>query len=215
MALKRVEKVLNDAVTRYPQLKGNYDDVHQAFELLKNSFRSGNKLLICGNGGSAADADHIVSELMKSFTLKRSLDQDVRKKLESISDIYGSHLANNLEPAIPAISLSAHVALNTAFSNDVDSELIYAQQVNGYGSVGDVLLCISTSGNSKNVIYAAVVAKSIGVKTIGLTGKLGGNLLKFCDSHIGVEGDNVAEIQELHLPVYHTLCKMLELEFFG
>ena len=165
--------------------------------------------------GSAADADHIVGELMKSFAIKRRLPQELKENLKAISESYGSQLAEKLEPALSAISLGAHVALNSAFSNDVDPELIYAQQVNGYGQEGDVLLCISTSGNSSNVVYAAVAAKAIGVHTIALTGKSGGKLKEFCDIHIGVSGDSVAEIQELHLPVYHTLCMMLELAFFN
>lgn len=215
MALRKVKEVLDDILSRYPFLKQNHKDIEKAFEVLCTCYRSSNKLLICGNGGSAADADHIVGELMKSFAIKRKLPQQIKDKFIAVSNVYGKRIAENLEPALPAISLGAHVALNSAFSNDVDPELIYAQQVNGFGQKGDVLLCISTSGNSSNVVYAAVAGKALGLHVIALTGESGGLLQEYCDVHIGVKGGSVAEIQELHLPVYHTLCKMLEVYFFN
>jgi D-sedoheptulose 7-phosphate isomerase len=215
MVLKTVEEVLDNVVFRYPVLRQNKKNIELAFKLLSNSYQNSNKLLICGNGGSAADADHIVGELMKSFAIKRKLPQKIKDKFIAVSDVYGKRIAENLEPALPAISLGAHVALNSAFSNDVDPELIYAQQVNGFGQKGDVLLCISTSGNSSNVVYAAVTGKALGLHVIALTGESGGLLQEYCDVHIGVKGGSVAEIQELHLPVYHTLCKMLEIYFFN
>lgn len=215
MAIENVEELVSQVIQRYPQLGKNKRDIQETFEVMRDSYENGNKLLICGNGGSAADADHIVGELMKSFAIKRALPQEVKDKLIASSDVYGRRLAEKLEPGLSAISLGAHIALNSAFSNDVDPELIYAQQVNGYGRKGDVLLCISTSGNSSNVVYAAVAGKSLGLHVIALTGESGGKIKEYCDIHIGVKGESVAEIQELHLPVYHTLCKMLEVEFFN
>jgi len=171
-------------------------------------------LLVCGSGGSAADSDHIVGELMKSFACQRKLPEHIMRNLLTSSNVYGAYLSEKLQPALRAISLTSHTALNTAFSNDVDPKLTFAQQVLGYGDKNDVLLGISTSGNSDYVINALVTAKALDLKTIGLTGRTGGKMRDYCDVAIRVEGSNTAEIQELHLPVYHALCMMLEHEFF-
>jgi D-sedoheptulose 7-phosphate isomerase len=173
---------------------------------MEASFASGGKLLVCGNGGSAADADHIVGELMKGFYKKRSLPAEEASKL--------GEYARYLQGALPAIALTQHAALSTAFLNDVNPEMGFAQQVYGYGRDGDVLLGISTSGNSKNVCNAVRVAMNLGIKTIGLTGRKGGRLSEISDVCIGVPADITADIQELHLPIYHTLCAMLEELFF-
>lgn len=199
---------------RYPQLSRVMPQISQAFDLLSNCFESAHKLLLCGNGGSASDCEHIVGELMKSFVQRRSVSIQEKEALITISSDRGAHLAKHLQPALRAISLTSHTALNTAFANDVDPASIFAQQVFGYGDPQDVLLCISTSGNSENVINAAITAKSLKLKTIGLLGKTGGELQRYCDVSIVVPGHSTAEIQELHLPVYHTLCIMLEKQFF-
>ncbi len=207
--------ILENTLERYPQLSSSLTDIKKAFELLCECFDNKNKLLVCGSGGSAADSDHIVGELMKSFACQRKLPEHIKRNLliTATNDI-GSHLAEKLQPALRAISLTSHTALNTAFSNDVDPKLTFAQQVLGYGDKNDVLLGISTSGNSDYVINALVTAKALDLKTIGLTGRTGGKMREFCDINIRVEGSNTAEIQELHLPVYHALCLMLELHFF-
>lgn len=201
-------------LTRYPQLQSVSVDMMAAFELMKNSFLDGGKLLIAGNGGSAADAEHIVGELMKAFTLPRKLDQQSQKALIDVDGSMGKILAENLQGALPAIALDGHMSLTTAYMNDVEPLLCFAQQVNGYGRAEDVLLAISTSGNSKNVLYAAVTAKAKGMKVIGLTGEKGSKLSQLADVCIRVPQTETYMVQELHLPIYHCLCLMLEEEFF-
>ena len=166
-------------------------------------------------GGSAADAEHIVGELMKKFKISRPVPETLAEKLEIIDPVIGKQLANDLEQGLMAIPLVAHEALTTAYLNDVGSLSVYAQQLYGYGRPGDVFLGISTSGNSQNILYATVLAKAIGMKTIGLTGRAGGNMSKLADITIRVPADETYMIQELHLPVYHCLCLMLEEYFFG
>lgn len=200
---------------RYPDIESCIPAVGTAFDTLTESFRSGGKLLICGNGGSAADSDHIVGELMKSFELKRPIDADLRHRLMQINPERGTYLAEHLQSALPAISLSSHAALSTAISNDVAGDMVYAQQVLGYGTAGDVLIGISTSGNSANVLNALQVARALDLRTIGLTGISGGKMVNLCDVTIGVPYERTLEIQERHLAIYHTLCIMLEQEFFG
>ena len=202
----KAEIHLNRLLERYPELSYLKDEIKAACRIMEASFASGGKLLVCGNGGSAADADHIVGELMKGFYKKRSLPAEEASKL--------GEYARYLQGALPAIALTQHAALSTAFLNDVNPEMVFAQQVYGYGRDGDVLLGISTSGNSKNVCNAVGVAKSLGLKTIGLTGRKGGRLSELCDVCIRVPADSTADIQELHLPIYHTLCAMLEELFF-
>lgn len=212
---KELEQILEHTIKRRPSLSSSLPDIKKAFDLLCECYSNRHKLLICGNGGSAADSEHIVGELMKSFAYNRVLSDEIKRQLAAASAEKGTYLAEKLQPALRAISLTCHSALNTAFSNDVDPKLIFAQQVIGYGDPGDVLLAISTSGNSDNVINAMITAKAIGLKTIGLTGKKGGRLKELCDVTISVDGTETADIQELHLPVYHALCKMLELHFFA
>ena len=191
------------------------EDIKKAYELLEAAYRQGRKLLVCGNGGSASDSEHIVGELMKEFKLKRKVYGQQAEALKAIDPELGQVLADNLQGALPAISLTAHSSLQTAFMNDVVPELVFAQQVNGYGNEGDVFLGISTSGNSKNVLYAAVNAKAKGLKVIGLTGGKENKLMKYTDVCICVPETETYKIQELHLPVYHCLCLMLEQKFFG
>ena len=207
--------ILNDLLSRYPLLKVCEERIEKSFLLLKQSYTDGGKLLICGNGGSAADAEHIVGELMKGFKSPRLLDEASQQKLKDIDKEEGSLLAENLQGALPAIALDGHPALTTAYINDCNPLLCFAQQVNGYGREGDVLLGISTSGNSQNIIYAAVTAKAKGMKVVGLTGAKDSKLSKLADVCIQVPETETYKIQELHLPVYHCLCLMLEEEFFG
>lgn len=207
--------ILNDLVSRHPLLIVCKKDIAKAFALLSESYHNHGKLLICGNGGSASDAEHIVGELMKGFKNPRLLDEESQQKLKDVDKERGSLLAENLQGALPAIALDGHPALTTAYINDCEPLMCFAQQVNGYGREGDVLLGISTSGNSQNVIYAAVTAKAIGMKVIGLTGAKEGKLSELADVCIRVPETETYKIQELHLPIYHCLCLMLEEEFFG
>jgi D-sedoheptulose 7-phosphate isomerase len=214
MYQNNIAQILDRTIKRHPLLDASKKNITQAFDLLNTCFVNKNKLLICGNGGSASDSDHIVGELMKSFFYDRALSNEDKQRLKVASPEIGKYLSEKLQPALRSISLSAHSALNTAISNDIDPDLIFAQQVIGYGDQGDTLLGISTSGNSKNVISAIITAKAMGLKTIGLTGKKGGELRQICDITICANADETPDIQELHLPIYHTLCAMLEFEFF-
>lgn len=202
-------------VSRYPELAVCREDIQKAYALLEKTYTAKGKLLVCGNGGSAADAEHIVGELMKGFASERKLDKDLCEKLQAIDPEMGSILSQNLQGALPAIALDGHIALSTAYMNDCEPLLCFAQQVNGFGVADDVLLGISTSGNSKNVLYAATLAKAKGMKVIGLTGEKESKLSDLADVCIRVPRQETYQIQELHLPVYHTLCLMLEERFFG
>ena len=210
-----MEEHLNRLIDRYPKLIVCREDIWCAYKVLEEAYSSGRKLLVSGNGGSASDSEHIVGELMKEFKLKRKVYGQQAAALKEIDADLGQTLADNLQGALPAISLTGHSALQTAFMNDAEPELVFAQQVNGYGKPGDVYLGISTSGNSKNVLYAAVTAKSRGLKVIGLTGAKENKLMKYADVCIRVPETETYKIQELHLPVYHCLCLMLEDRFFG
>ena len=194
-------------VLRYPQLAVTRDCIVEAYRILEEAYTHEGNLLVAGNGGSAADAEHIVGELMKGFKKQRPVPADMREKL-------GEDLADHLQGALPAISLAGHAALSTAFLNDVAPDMVFAQQVYGYGNENDVLLAITTSGNSGNVLHAVKVAQAKNMKTIGLTGPKGGKLKEAADTCICVPGSCTADIQELHLPVYHALCAMLEERFF-
>lgn len=210
-----MNKFVRDLIKRYPVLSINENNINRAFEILKQCYETGGKLLIAGNGGSASDADHIVGELMKGFVLPRRIDADFAERLRAADEERGAKLADRLQRALPAIALSNHNSLNTAFINDVDGSVCFAQQVNGYGNTGDVLLAISTSGNSENILYAAITAKAKGMKVIGLTGMGGGKLCTLSDEIISVSEKDTYKIQELHLPIYHCLCLMLEDYFFN
>ena len=210
-----MEEHLNHLIDRYPKLIVCREDIAKAYELLEAAYSSGRKLLVSGNGGSASDSEHIVGELMKEFKLKRKVFNEQATAMKEIDIELGQTLAENLQGALPAISLTGHSSLTTAFMNDAMPELVFAQQVNGYGKVGDVYLGISTSGNSRNVLYAAVTAKAKGLKVIGLTGARENRLMQYADACIRVPETETYKVQELHLPVYHCLCLMLEEKFFG
>lgn len=208
-------KHVDSLIARYPELAVCQDDIVGAYKILESAYANGRKLLVCGNGGSAADSEHVVGELMKEFKLKRKVFANQADAMKAIDSEMGGYLADNLQGALPAIALTGHSALSTAFMNDSESVLVFAQQVNGYGKAGDVLLGISTSGNSKNVIYAAITAKARGLKVIGLTGEKESRLSKLADCCIQVPETETYKVQEMHLPVYHCLCMMLEEKFFG
>lgn len=206
--------IINELVNRYPLLETVKDDIETFYKVLVECYENGGKLLIVGNGGSAADSEHIVGELMKGFKKERPVSDEMRAALMEIDPERGEALAKNLQGGLPAIALTAHTSLNTAFANDRDPVMIYAQQVNGYGKPGDVFLGISTSGNAENVMYAAVTAKAKGLKVLALTGKNGGKLAKIADASVIVPVQETYIIQEYHLPVYHALCLMLEERFY-
>lgn len=205
---------IDELIKRYPVLLTVRDDINAFYEILKECYDNGGKLLIAGNGGSCADAEHIVGELMKGFCKRRAVSDEFKAKLIEADSENGEEIAGKLQGGLPAMALSNHQALNTAFANDVDADFYYAQQVYGYGKKGDVFLGISTSGNAKNIMYAAAVAKAKGMKVLGLTGKTGGCLAKAADVSIIVPEEETYKIQELHLPIYHAICLMLEDTYF-
>jgi phosphoheptose isomerase len=215
MTSLETSQLIDQLCERYPSLTTVKPAIKEACDKLIACYENGGKLLVCGNGGSCSDSDHVVGELMKSFELKRPISSGLKEKLASIDPERGSYLANHLQQGLPAISLTAHTALITAIANDIDGEVIFAQQVIGYGQPGDVLLAISSSGNSKNVLDACLVAKAMNLKVIGLTGETGGKMKELCDILINVPGKRTYMVQELHLPVYHLLCLAVEHHFFG
>lgn len=206
--------LLDKLTTRHPSLISCKKDIKDTCNLLIELYKNEGKLLVCGNGGSSSDADHIVGELMKSFAKKRTLDKATIDKLNTISTERGTLLSNKLENALSAISLTAHSSLVSAVTNDVGGDYVFAQQIIGYGNLDDTLLCITTSGNSQNIINAAITAKAKGLTVIGLTGNTGGKLKQYCDITICAPSLITPEIQELHLPIYHTICEVLEDYFF-
>ena len=212
---KRLMKHIDLLVERYPSLETAKKDIIEAYLLLEESYENGGKLLVAGNGGSAADAEHIVGELMKGFKMPRKPEADFAEKLVAENQELGSVLAENLQGALSAIALDGHPALSTAYMNDCEPLLCFAQQVNGYGKAGDVFLGISTSGNSKNILYAATTAHAKGMKVIGLTGAKDSKLKDMSDVCIKAPQTETYMIQELHLPIYHCLCLMLEDKFFA
>lgn len=211
----RLMRHIDLLVERYPSLESAKNDIVAAYLLLEESYENGGKLLVAGNGGSAADAEHIVGELMKGFKLPRKPEADFAEKLVEENQELGSVLAENLQGGLPAIALDGHPALSTAYMNDCEPLLCFAQQVNGYGKSGDVFLGISTSGNSRNVLFAATTAHAKGLKVIGLTGAKDSKLKDMSDVCIKAPQTETYMIQELHLPIYHCLCLMLEDKFFA
>ncbi|MBR3152419.1 MAG: SIS domain-containing protein [Clostridia bacterium] len=211
----RLRKHINLLIERYPELKNIEDQIIDGYLIMEECYKNGGKLLIAGNGGSAADSEHIVGELMKGFKNPRKLSDKQRKKLISINRELGETLANNLQGTLPAIALDGHLALTTAYMNDCEPLICFAQQVNGFGNQGDVFLGISTSGNSKNILYASTVAKAKGLKIIGLTGQRDSKLSEVADVCVKAPQIETYMIQELHLPIYHCWCLMLEDKFFG
>jgi len=192
---------------RLPSLENCRDSIQQATDLLIQSFQQGNKLLLCGNGGSAADCEHIAGELIKRFSAPRPLPSE-------LSGLLGAELAQNLHGGLPALSLPSMIGFHTAFANDDDPAYAFAQQVIAFGKTGDVLLAISTSGNSQNLIHAVHAAKALGLKTIALTGENGGKLAPLCDLAILAPASDTPRVQELHLPIYHSICTVVENTLF-
>ena len=212
--MEKIMRHVDLLIERYPILEVCKEDIIKAYRCLEESYDKEGKLLVCGNGGSAADSEHIVGELMKEFAKKRKICVCQAEEMKKIDLELGSVLAEGLQGALPAICLTGHSSLSTAFMNDANADLVFAQQVNGYGNINDVFLGISTSGNSRNVIYAAITAKSKGLKIIGFTGFRESKLSKLADCCIRVPEIETYRIQELHLPIYHCLCLMLEERFF-
>lgn len=202
------EKIFNELFERYPSLETCREDIFKSFEIMADCFENGGKLLCCGNGGSAADCDHFAGELLKGFLKKRPLSDSEKKKLGD------RFIADNLQKGLPVISLCVHSALMTAFSNDAVPSLIFAQQVYAYARSGDVLLCLSTSGNSENIVYAAETALAADMKVISITGEKESALSRFSDVCIKLPETETFKVQELTLPVYHCLAAMIENKFF-
>jgi D-sedoheptulose 7-phosphate isomerase len=211
---QKAEKKIDELIERYPKLAAIDQSICEAVDVIVDCYKHGNKLMVCGNGGSAADALHIVGELMKSFVYPRKIMPTYAEKIRN-SALHADYLIDHLQMAFPVISLVSEVGLLTAYSNDVAADMNFAQQVFGQGKAGDVLLTISTSGNSKNVIYAAEVSRAFDIKVIALTGMNGGKLKEICDLLINVPEIETFKIQELHLPVYHAICLAIESEFYG
>lgn len=207
-------EILNELVDRYPALDSCRAGIESACSAIAGCYANRGKVLVCGNGGSGADSDHVVAELMKSFERPRPVDEKLKEALKSVSEDRGEYLAEKLQQALPAISLHAHQALISAISNDVDSSLVFAQQVAGYGRPGDLLIAISTSGNARNVIDAAIAAKAMEMTVVGLTGQHGGGLKRYWDIGICVPATSTPQVQEYHLPIYHAICKITESRYF-
>lgn len=210
-----MKEILDDLIARYPALDCVRDQIWKAAEIMVDSYAADGKLLIAGNGGSAADAEHIVGEMMKTFRISKTLPEGYAEALIASDPEMGSVLRTHLQGALPAIALDGHISLSTAYMNDCEPLLCFAQQVNGYGRSGDVFMGISTSGNSRNILYAAVASRARGMKVIGLTGARDNRLERFADVCIKVPATETYKVQELHLPVYHCLCMMIEKHFFA
>lgn len=204
---------MNELIQRYPELELNKGDISRALEILIDTYKNGKKVLVCGNGGSAADCDHIVGELMKSFKIKRPITDQLAKKLADMGKD-GEQLSSLLERGLPAISLCEHNSLSTAYSNDRDPYAVFAQQLSVLGQPGDTLIALTTSGNSKNCVYAATVAKALNINIITITGALGGRISELADVAIKLAQTETYLVQELTLPLYHYLCAELEKYFF-
>jgi D-sedoheptulose 7-phosphate isomerase len=216
MMKESVQRIFDDLFVRYPAIDHLKEPIKGTFDALKKCYASEGKVLACGNGGSASDSDHIVGELMNKFVRKRPVSSNFRARLKSLPEIKSADfLADHLETPLPAISLVSQVGLTTAISNDISSEMVFAQQVFGYGKPGDILFAFSTSGNSPNVINAVNVARACDLVTIGFTGEHGGALKDICDLTIRVPAKVTYIIQEYHFPIYHCLCMMIEEEIFG
>ncbi len=210
-----MNKFIEDLVSRYPKLETVVPSLNAFLDMLSSAYRADKTLFVCGNGGSGADADHIVGELLKGFLQKRALPSSKQQEFIAEFGEKGQGLAANLEGALRAISLLSHPGLTSAFGNDVDPQLGFAQQLYGLGRSGDVLIGISTSGNAENIYNAFMVAKVQGIKTMLLTGNKRGRCLELADIAIEVPESETFKIQELHLPIYHTMCMAIEAEFFG
>lgn len=207
--------LLNELMERYPSLKKCERQILRAEEMIVDTYRKGGKILVCGNGGSCADADHIVGEMMKGFLLRRKMDEKCQERFQQALGEEAQPLIEKLQCGIPALSLPSQSVVLSAFINDVDPELMYAQMVFGYGQEHDLLIGLSTSGNARNVTEAAKVAKALGIRSLALTGQKESRLSAICDCTIQVPETETFKIQELHLPVYHYLCAAAEQSIFG
>ncbi|MBQ9761305.1 MAG: SIS domain-containing protein [Clostridia bacterium] len=203
-----------DLYTQNPALEACKTDIEAAKDLMIETYRTGNKLLLCGNGGSCADCDHIVGELLKGFLLRREPSEELKNKIRSLRLEGSDHLAENLQMGLPAVSLHSQAGLLSAFCNDVAADTVYAQTLLGLGKPGDLLIALSTSGNSKNVVYAAMMAKALGIRIISMTGAKESKLSAISDVTIRVPSTDTYRVQEYHLPVYHYLCAEVEAAFF-
>lgn len=211
----QIKCCLKNLICRYPQLNSISDILLSVYECMVECYEQEGKMLIAGNGGSAADSEHLAAELMKRFCVPRPISSELTKRIIEIADEHGEEICDNLERALLAIPLGCNKALLTAYINDVGSDCIYGQELLAYGKKNDIFLGISTSGNSRNVLDAAIVAKAMGLKVIALTGGDGGRLTQIADIVVRVPEKETYLIQELHLPIYHCWCRMLELHFFG
>ncbi|KHO62709.1 phosphoheptose isomerase [Thermoanaerobacter sp. YS13] len=206
--------MLDELVSRFPELKYLESSIKTAVEVIIESYEKGGKLLVCGNGGSAADSEHIVGELLKGFMKKRPLNVETINKLKKFDFPWGNILAEKLQGGLPAISLTAHTAFLTAFMNDVDPDLVFAQQVFVLGKKEDILIALTTSGNSRNILYAIYTAKALEMTSICFTGESGGKAKEICDVLLNVPANVTHKVQEYYLPIYHTICGIVEEYFF-
>ncbi len=206
--------MLDTLLNRYPDLKETMPEIKKAIATIIETYKNGGKVLLAGNGGSAADSEHMASELLKSFVKKRPLDENIKNKLIEADSENGEYIANNLETPLQAIALTSHFALATAYLNDRDPYLVFAQQLLAFGKKGDVFIAFSTSGNSKNVFYTSVLAKALGITVISFTGADGGKLAKNADIKIKSPANETYRVQEYHLPIYHAICIEVEKYFF-
>ncbi len=209
---EKTSQLLKEFFGKNPEIDEN--PVNNAIDMLLECNKNGSVILTCGNGGSAADAEHIVGELMKGFLLKRPINQELRERLKEIDKEKGDYLSDNMQVGIPAISLVSQTALATAFMNDVAPDMLFAQQVLGYSGVAGVLIGLSTSGNSKNIVYATQVAKALGIQTVSFTGQKESLLSEISDVCIRVPETETYKIQEIHIKVYHLICAAIEYELF-
>ncbi len=207
--------LLDNLIERYPNLSYLKQDILTIYEILKDYFESDSTLFLCGNGGSASDCEHIAGEMLKSFEVSRVVDDSFKEELEKKYGKDGSSIAAGLQKGFKTISLTSHPAFSTAFENDVDPSLVFAQQLFVLGSKNDILLALSTSGNSENIYRCIQTASAMGVKTILMTGENGGRCAEVADISLKVPADRPYLVQELHQPIYHTLCLMLEKNFYG
>lgn len=205
-------KIFDTLFESYPVIADCRAAVEAAYEMIINSYKNKGKVLVCGNGGSAADSEHVVGELMKGFNLRRPMPESLKQKFDGFED--GAKIADTLQMPLRAISLASHTGLMTAFANDCDADMIFAQQVLGFGDEGDVLIAFSTSGNSRNVVYAVETAKALGLKVVSITGGKDSRLSALSDVTVKLPRFTPFEVQELTLPVYHALCAAVEAEFF-
>ena len=214
MNRKTPDEILNTLIQNTPILENCRSSINAAYDIIVKCYELGSKILICGNGGSASDSEHIVGELMKGFILKRPINKKTRNKIISFFPEDGTYLADNLQGALPAISLVSQTSISSAFINDVAPDMVFAQQVFGYGMKNDVLIGLSSSGNSPNVVNAIKVGKSIEIQCIAMTGEKDSFMSSICDITIKAPSQETYRIQEYHLMIYHALCAMIESRFF-